>query len=148
LETARERSLNDVVPPKRDDVVFKALIDLWMHQNKLMWDRLRIVGILQFGLLGAGFYLQNRNGSVSDKGLLKYYPVLACLTAIFATIVLWHRASVDRRWRDSFQERLIAMGFVVGLPRSKIDSRRFFGLVFLGLVAMDVVAAILLWNSN
>lgn len=140
--------MNDVVTPKRDDVLFKALIDLWMHQNKLMWDRLRIVGLLQFGLLGAGFYLQTRNASISGGALIKYYPILACLTAIFATIILWHRANVDRGWRDSFQERLIAMGFVVGLPRSKIDSRRFFAIVFLGLVAVDLVAAILLWNSN
>ena len=45
------------MPPGIEKDICKMNIDLWMHQNTLMWTRLKTLWFVQFGLLALAGYL-------------------------------------------------------------------------------------------
>jgi hypothetical protein len=78
-----------------NELFAKSLVDLWMHQNNLMWSRVRSLSALQAAALVANYVLHNKFASL---GL--------CAIAIVATGVLIYMSDVDRMIRDKFQKQL------------------------------------------
>jgi hypothetical protein len=78
-----------------DDALLKPLVDLWIHQNNLMWSRVRLLSALQAGALAANYVLHNRFASI-----------LICLAAFSATCYLIYVSDIDRMIRDEYRRKL------------------------------------------
>jgi hypothetical protein len=124
------------------ETLFKAALDIWMHQNKLMWDRLQTLSLIQIPLLGASFALATQIPSLAQ------FAQFAALTALGATFLLWHRTMADRHVRNRYQYILEEKNFIVGLEKDVtapcwlriITARSFLILVYGGVIAIDGIA--------
>jgi hypothetical protein len=140
-----------------DDGKVKVLSDLWMHQNRRMWDRLQLAATLQAGLLGAAYFLTN------DKW--PTLTIVACLVAMVATGALIHITSVDRAIRNKYRDELISLGISVGFDRENpddlarynavsfgilnfLDSKFYVNCVLVSLMALDLAAVPVLLSKQ
>ena len=64
----RELSQEDSMDDRSPETLLKAYTDLWMHQNKLMYDRYQTLYLIQGGFLALTYYLQ------SNKALALIVP--------------------------------------------------------------------------
>ena len=101
------------------DITNKALVDLWMHQNRLMWDRLNTLGILQIAMLGAAYGLSAEQWSAP----LIFYTLVSLVAY---TITLWHRSDVDRCVREKHSLKLKKMGLDVRLDLTNEDDMKLW----------------------
>jgi hypothetical protein len=99
--------------PLSAEAQLKPLTDLWMHQNNLMWSRVRLLAALQASALVANYVLKDRAASTA-----------LCVVAAAATFFLIYISDVDRIIRDDYRERLKGFGFRIGFDRAERVSRR------------------------
>lgn len=130
------------------NTVAKIMSDLWIHQNRRMWDRLQLAATLQAGLLGAAYLLQTFK--------LTTLLILTCGFAMLATAALIHISSVDRAIRNKYRDELKKLGVHIGFDRDNpedkkrydgasfglafLDSQFYMNSVFLSLIGLDAVA--------
>jgi hypothetical protein len=91
---------------QREDpaLVVKPLVDLYMHQNTLMWSRVRLLSGIQASALVANYVLRSVAASL---GLF--------ILAVAATLYLNYIWAVDREIRNSYWKRLDDLSFKIGL---------------------------------
>ena len=94
----------------------KILSDLWIHQNRLMWDRLQLLAILQAAFLGAAYTLHVKNWPVA--------VFFVCLFAIVISAALMHTANIDRAIRDKHRDKLLNLGIEVRLQFDNPDDMK------------------------
>ena len=131
--------------------ICKLHLDLWMHQNSLMWSRLQTLGFVQAGFLALAY-------SLWKDASLKEYALWACLLAILATfglgIIMWtdrhlrniHRMSVEMfnlcLYPASTAQRLLG-----GDKGSSFYEPIFHLLIFLIFIFLDLLSAYVLGLS-
>lgn len=84
------------------DARCKAHLDLWMHQNTLMWGRIQTLIIVQGAYFGVAFFTSEK----SLRGLLW----LAFVATVIFTIALYVICFTDRKVRNWHRQRLIEYG--------------------------------------
>lgn len=143
--------------PELDEpnIVVKPLVDLWLHQNTLMWSRVRLLSILQASALVANYVLKNPFASVG-----------ICAIAIVATLYLNYIWEVDREIRNSYNVRLRTLGFKIGLTPderralrvrvvgvqipTKFNAQNTLIGIFWALIALDalvLVTSVAAWSN-
>jgi hypothetical protein len=127
------------------DFEAEARLDLWIHQNQLIWSRLQWFAISQVTMVSAAYTL--------SQWLI---TIGLGLVTILATLALMHITDVDRVIRNKYRDELKTYGISVGIDTQTNDSKGFqskprswltpltsqFYLtgVFLFAVAFDVIA--------
>jgi hypothetical protein len=134
------------------DTKAKILSDLWMHQNRRMWDRLQLAATLQAGLLGVGYLLRKLDVAAM--------PQLASVAAGIATAALIHITAVDRAIRDKYRDALKCYGLSIGFTRGHpdddkrykeaslgslvfLDSRFYVNTILVALILLDLIAFVI-----
>ena len=82
-------------------------LDLWMHQNTLVWSRLQVLWFVQVGFLGLSTYLSKSSSlgpSVDLSHLAKYVALLGAVT----TFGLWIVMRTDRIIRSIYRRKVEA----------------------------------------
>ena len=133
-------------------------LDLWMHQNTLMFSRLQTLWFVQIGLLALASYLYVPHpdvpslpilGGALGVALLAKFSALLCAISTFG---LWVMARTDRSLRNIYRRRIeaLALGFFPGslgqvsIDRDvgvKIVEPVFYYCVFTVFIAIDLFAA-------
>ena len=145
------------MPPGIEKDICKMNIDLWMHQNTLMWTRLKTLWFVQFGLLALAGYLSvphpaqpNTPTPIEALNLASLAKFAALLSAI-TTFGLWVMMRTDRLLRNTYRKKIeqLDLGFFpASLGQSSIDKGAgtkfvepiFFYVVFLVFVVIDLLA--------
>lgn len=125
----------------------KPLTDLWMHQNNLMWSRVRLLAGLQASALVSNYVLKDRAASFA-----------LCVAAAAATAFLIYISDVDREIRDHYRGRLKKLNFKVGLDAGErtikldkvfgwpvpkgVTSRLTLWIILCSMIMCDVVVLI------
>jgi hypothetical protein len=93
------------------DAGLKGYIDIWLHHNLLMWNRLRDMLLIQITFFGAGYTLR----------LLKHYEFVFVpfLCAGFGTLFLMFFMNIDRATRNQAETNLKALNFKIRIERTK-----------------------------
>jgi hypothetical protein len=131
-------------PLTKPDIVVKPLVDLWTHQNSLMWSRIQLLSALQGAALVANYALKNPFASLA-----------IFLMAIVFTLNLYYIWEVDRLVRNSYRDRLNRLGFTVALDPDKrsrlrvpimgipipyiLPARISLTAIFGGMIVLDLV---------
>jgi hypothetical protein len=134
-------------PLTKPDIVVKPLVDLWTHQNSLMWSRIQLLSALQGAALVANYALKHPFASIG-----------ICLAAIFFTLYLNYIWEADRLVRNSYRDRLDRLGFTVTLDpdeRSRLGvrimgiripyrfpARNSLRLIFWSMIVLDLVVLV------
>jgi hypothetical protein len=129
------------------DFEAEARLDLWIHQNQLIWSRLQWFAISQVTMVSAAYTL--------SQWLI---TIGLGLVTMIATLALMHITNVDRVIRNKYRDELKMYGISVGIDpqQSTADSKRYeagslswlkpltshFYLtgIFLFAIAFDVIA--------
>jgi hypothetical protein len=82
----------------------KPLVDLWMHQNQIMWSRVQLLIALQGAVLTANYALAHKGASIA-----------LCVAAVLASLYLIYIWGLDRLVRDKYRDKLKDYGFEIGL---------------------------------
>ena len=107
------------MPPGIEKDICKMNIDLWMHQNTLMWTRLKTLWFVQFGLLALAGYLSvphpaqpNTSTPIEALNLASLAKFAALLSAI-TTFGLWVMMRTDRLLRNTYRKKIeqLDLGF-------------------------------------
>ena len=108
------------MPPGIEKDICKMNIDLWMHQNTLMWTRLQTLWFVQFGLLALAGYLSvphpaaqpNTPTPIEALNLASLAKFAALLSAI-TTFGLWVMMRTDRLLRNTYRKKIeqLDLGF-------------------------------------
>jgi hypothetical protein len=146
--TVMQTEISEHTPPlTKADIEVKPLVDLWSHQNTLMWSRVQLLSALQGAALVGNYALKNPFASLG-----------ICLLAILSTLYLNSIWEVDRLIRDSYKDRLALLGFKVSLEREEREvlqvrvmgfrilthyhARISLLVIFWGMVALDLVVLV------
>jgi hypothetical protein len=132
-------------PLTKPDIVVKPLVDLWTHQNSLMWSRIQLLSALQGAALVANYALKHPFASIG-----------ICLAAICFTLYLSYIWEVDRLVRNSYRDRLYSLGFIVTRDPDERPPLRVMGiripygfparislmLIFWSMIVLDLVVLV------
>jgi hypothetical protein len=75
--------------PKANEAICKMNLDLWIHQNNLMWSRLQVLWLVQLDLLSLSTYLYSKGPSLGPSVDLSHLAKYAALLCAVATFALW-----------------------------------------------------------
>jgi hypothetical protein len=82
-----------------DDKLVTQLLNLWMHQNTLLWGRVQLISAIQAGVVGGWFTLFS-----SDR--YRYAALIALLGAILS-LAVYAIIDCDLDWRRDIKKRLV-----------------------------------------
>lgn len=82
-----------------DVAICKMHLDLWMHQNNLMWSRIQVLWFIQFGFLGLSTYLYTAPQAL-DQLNISFLAKYAALLCAITTFGLWIVMLIDKKLRD------------------------------------------------
>lgn len=130
-----------------NELFAKSLVDLWMHQNNLMWSRVRSLSAIQAATLVANYVLHDRIASLA-----------LCFVAITATGFLIYMSDMDRMIRDKFHQQLdyhFQLGFTPEERSNKgvniiskfsipatLTSKSILRIIFSSLIACDSIVLV------
>lgn len=128
-----------------EDALLKSRVDLWMHQNTLLWNRVITTSAVQSASL-AGIYALASNGQ-------RFWSVMLCITAFLLTMGIYRLVFLDLRARLYYRRKLrvefpgiLAPGCPDGFPQG----REVFFYILRGFLFVDVavcvVANIMFWK--
>lgn len=135
-------SLEDEV---KQAAICKLHLDLWMHQNTLMWSRVQTLSFVQAGFLALA-------NSLATNEKLKGYATWACLICTLVTfglgIVMWtdrHLRNIHRASVESFDLKLhpasTAQTSLSTDYGAKFIEPAFHVLIFVMFMFLDLLAA-------
>lgn len=135
----------------KDPAVCKLHVDLWIHQNVLLWSRIQTLYFVQVTFLSAAFYLTH-NG-------FQLYGQMCVLLGAITTATLMFIMLNDRYWRDVHRDNAIACGLgVVPLPvYIKVKMLRvpvavvengLYAVIFLVFISLDIFAAFVVFRPS
>lgn len=134
-------------------------IDLWIHQNALMWSRLRILWFVQLGFLALAGYLffphfpQPAIAPATSEAVdLVRYAKYASLLCAFTTFVLWIVMRTDRLIRNIYRKNIEALNlgfFPASLGQKPIDEDQgtrivepvFYYAIYMVFIGIDLYAS-------
>ncbi|MBL0141692.1 MAG: hypothetical protein IPP91_06390 [Betaproteobacteria bacterium] len=137
---------------EKNAAVCKLHLDLWLHQNTLMWSRLQTLGIVQAGFLALAY-------SLSKESHLMGYALWACLLCVFTTfglgIVMWtdrqlrniHRISIESFGLDLYPASTTKIPFERDRGSSVFEPCFHFS-IFAIFISIDLKAAAVLGLSE
>lgn len=146
--------------------ICKMNIDLWIHQNTLMWSRLRILWFVQLGFLALAGYLFFPHSpqpalapATSEAVNLVKYAKYASLLCAFTTFVLWIVMRTDRLIRNIYRKNIEALNlgfFPASLGQKPINEDKgtlvfesiFYYVIFLVFVSIDLYASSVFGLNN
>jgi len=108
-----------VASAKPDWAKAKLLIDLWMHQNTLMWSRVQLLAAVQGAAFTANYVLHHSFASIG-----------VCVAAAAATCFLIYISNVDRLIRDKYSSELKKHDFQLGFTPEERSKMYVRGLGF------------------
>ena len=130
--------------PPGTDTLLKAYTDLWMHQNKLMYDRYQTLYLIQGGFLALTYYLQ------SNKALA--LTVLAL--AILFSLIVFSWAYDDMRLRDDHRLEMLKYGVDPTVAPIDYQRRAEAGgefakplFIFAACMSADAFLGFVLWSA-
>jgi hypothetical protein len=92
---------------KGNEAVCKMMLDLWVHQNTLMWSRLQVLSIVQVVFLSLSTFLSTPSPSRAlheqEFQALPGYTMLLCTLATFALMCVMLG---DKALRDAFRAQI------------------------------------------
>ena len=139
--------------------ICKMNIDLWIHQNTLMWGRLRILWFVQLGFLAFAGYLFFPHqaqlpltpplSAIVNLAYLSKFVALLCAVTTFG---LWIVMRTDRLIRDIYRRNIEALNlgfFPASLGQKPIDNDQgtllvepiFHGTIFSVFISIDLFAS-------
>jgi len=140
-----QKLIQNLEKDAKQAAVCKLHLDLWLHQNTLMWGRVQTLGFVQAGFLTLAYTLWREES-------LKKYAVWACLLGVLVTfglgVVMW----TDRWLRNLHREPIEAFGLNLypastsNTPISEdlgasVIEPAFHFLIFLAFIIIDLLAA-------
>lgn len=126
------------------DVEARLLLDLWLHQDRLIWGRLCLV---------AGFQAFALTAVYAIRSVLASFAIL--IVTLAATGFFLYVCQIDRETRDAYGARLAVLRFAVGASaddnprpitiggvpfRADATLRRLPMIVSYGFMVLDGVA--------
>jgi hypothetical protein len=105
--------------------ICKLHLDMWMHQNTLMWSRLHTLWLVQVGFLALAHFLSQKPESLQ---FARWSCALCILTTFGLGIVMW----TDRQLRNIHRQSIES--FKLGLypaSTSEADFDKDFGRSFI-----------------
>lgn len=132
-------------------IELKPPVDLWMHQNTLMWSRIQLLSLFQGGALVA-------NSAVGYGAASLCILVVAGAGTIYLNFI-W---SCDRETRNTYAARLAMLGFKVAPTPDERASMRVpllfyfrvtgnthagqsLAVIFWTMLVIDVVVLVVSW---
>ena len=127
-----------------------------MHQNTLMWSRLRILWFIQLGFLALAGYLffphQAPAPTPSETVHLEYLAKFIALLCAFTTFGLWIVMRTDKLIRDIYRRNIEVLNlgfFPASLGQKPIDEDNgtlivepiFYGFIYTVFVGIDLYAS-------
>jgi len=105
--------------------VFTGLMKLFLHQNELMWSRIKILLSIEGFALSSGYYLYDKE---SWLGTAVMYLSIIFIIAIFITFIR------DEKYRDQNKDLMLRIGNKI-ISKENIPGKIDFGLpAYLGCV--------------
>jgi hypothetical protein len=144
----------------------KLLMDLWIHQNSLMWTRVQVLWFVQLGFLAlAGYLFSPRPGIPGapqpsiDAATLGALAKWVCLLCTAITFSLWIVMRTDRIIRNIYRKQLerLNCGFhpaslaqiAFGHDNGALFAEPVFVFIVFGIfVGIDLYAANVFGASN
>jgi hypothetical protein len=116
---------------KTKDKILDHLIDLWKHQNTLLWSRLQTLAGLQIPVLGGWYFFWTSNNRLHFAGFIAFLGVI--LSAL-----IWELINCDADRRDDIRKQ-VKENYSKEAETLFPDSKQRF---FRGLTIMQMIVGI------
>ncbi|MBF0548905.1 MAG: hypothetical protein HQK60_00075 [Deltaproteobacteria bacterium] len=133
---------------KTNEALCKMYLDLWLHQNSLMWGRLHVLWLVQVGFLSLSSYLYATDLTLHLSFLAKFASLLCALTTAGLGYVMYN----DKKLRDIYRAGVEDCGLglypasmkrqsIVRDKRSLNGEKLFYIAIFVVFVFIDLYTA-------
>ncbi len=126
-----------------DLAVCKMNLDLWIHQNNLMWSRIQSLSLSQAGFFAlASFVKSNRNLSMTICVVAVASVIALALNMIGDKLIRdQHRKSIERLGFDVFPGTLVRKN-LANDPGVMVWEPIYYGVIFTIFLIADILGAI------
>jgi hypothetical protein len=130
--------------PPSADALLKAYADLWMHHNRLMYDRYQTLYLIQAGFLALAFYLQGN----------RELAIVVLVAEILFSLIVFSWAYDDMRLRNLHRHEMLKLGVDPTLAPPDYQRRAESGgefakpiVIFAACMAADAFLGYVLWSA-
>ena len=113
--------LSQAIETKPDVAHCKLFVDLWVHQNTLLWGRLQVLYWVQVGFLGVSALLKTNAVQFSEIQGNAYWP---CLIAAGLCGWLFIVMRTDKKIRDIYRRKIETFGldiYPASVPQTRFE---------------------------
>ncbi|HEY5813113.1 MAG TPA: hypothetical protein VIT23_10740 [Terrimicrobiaceae bacterium] len=102
----------DIVEEQKQDKAktIDRLLDLWIHQNTLLWNRLQTLAVLQVPVIGGWYFFYFSRNTFTTTSL----ALLVALLGVFLSVLIRGLTSCDASRRDYLRKRIQGLDRIYG----------------------------------